>query len=68
MANSEKLEEYRKATGKTKTFLARRLNISRPSLYKIFKNPSNATFSQTEAICSELGIRLKSEKDDIFLP
>ena len=66
--NSPKLNDYQKKSGKSKTFLARSLGVSRPTIYKIFANPSIATFGQAEKISKELGIESKDEKEEIFLP
>ena len=66
--NSLKLNDYQKKSGKSKTFLARSLGVSRPTIYKIFANPSIATYGQAEKMCEELSITAKDEKEEIFLP
>ena len=63
----EKLEEYRINSGKTKTYLARKINVSRPRLDRIFSNPKTATWSQAERLGKELSI-VKSDMGLIFLP
>ena len=68
MANSEKLEEYRKNSGKSKTYLAKKLKISRPYFYRCLKNPDLFTFSQVEILSKEMDIKSRKDKDDIFLP
>lgn len=68
MANAKKLETYRKNCGKTKTFLAKKLGITRPTLYKLMENPEICTFAQVEILSQELNISTRLEQRDIFLP
>lgn len=68
MANALLLEEKRKDSGKSKSFLAKRLNVSRPHLYKLLKNPELCTVGIANVLCDELDICKKAERDDIFLP
>lgn len=66
--NPTLLSDYQKKSGKTKTFLAKSIGVSRPTIYKIFANPSIATYGQVEKISKELNIESPDEKADIFLP
>lgn len=66
--NSKLLKDYQKKSGKTKTFLAKAIGVSRPTIYKIFANPSIATFGQAEKLSMELNIESTDEKAEIFLP
>lgn len=66
--NPTLLSDYQKKSGKTKTFLAKSIGVSRPTIYKIFANPSIATYGQAEKICTELNIESTDEKAEIFLP
>lgn len=66
--NPAKLNEFQKNSGKTKTHLAKTISVSRPTIYKIFANPSIATYGQAEMLCNELGIEAKKDREDIFLP
>lgn len=67
MNSSELLYDFWKNSGKTKTHLAKKLDVSRPRLDYIFEHPETATWSQAEVLAKELSI--KSEpKDKIFLP
>lgn len=52
-------------SGKTLTHLAKRLNITRPTLYRIIENPNTATYEQAKILADELGMT-KRETDDIF--
>lgn len=61
------LLDYFLASGKTKTFLADKINVSRPRLDAIFDNPMSATVSQADGLCKEFGIK-KNDRDFIFLP
>lgn len=66
--NSVLLGEYQKKSGKTKTHLAKAISVSRPTIYKIFANPSIATYGQAEKLSEELGIDTKEDRENIFLP
>lgn len=68
MANAQLLEEYRKGSGKTKSFLAVKMNISRPYLYRLLKHPERCTMGQAKQLCDELIIKKPSDRDEIFLP
>lgn len=50
------LEEYRKTSGKTKSFLAKRCGISRSTLFKCWKEPSEFSCRVIKILCEELGI------------
>ena len=66
--NPVKLNEFQKSSGKTKTHLAKAISVSRPTIYKIFENPSIATYGQAEKLSDELGIEANEDREDIFLP
>jgi len=66
--NAQLLEDFRKESGKTKTFLAKKLGISRPYLYKLMENPELCTYNQASILSEELEICKKTDRDTIFLP
>lgn len=68
VADAQLLEDYRKESGKTKCFLAQKMHISRPYLYKLMRNPEDCTVWQAKQLCEELNIKKKTEHDKIFLP
>ncbi len=68
MADALLLGAYVNKAGKSKTHLAKALNVSRPTLYKILDKPETCTCGQADVLCSELNIRLKAEREQIFLP
>jgi len=67
MANTQLLEDLWKNSGKSKTYIAKKANISRPRLNYIFKNPETATMQQANVIATEIGAKAV-QKADIFLP
>lgn len=68
MANALLLDNFVRDSGKSKSHLAKKLNVSRPSVYYLLKHPENCTYSQVEILCKELTIVKKSDQDEIFLP
>lgn len=62
------LNEYWIRSGKSKTHLAKKLDCTRPVIYKIFDNPSRCTYSQVDVLCKELEIEDENDKRQIFLP
>lgn len=66
MANALLLDDYLLKTGKTKTHLARKLNVSRPTIYYLLKHPERCTYEQVETLCKELEIVKKPDRNDIF--
>lgn len=66
MTSVEMLEECWKASGKTKTFLSAKLNVSRPRLDYIFAHPDTATWNQAEILSKEFDMN-KDVKKFIFL-
>lgn len=66
MADAQLLEQRRKEAKKSKTALAKALHVTRPTLYKILKNPERATFEQACIICKEISISKESEREHIF--
>jgi len=67
MANPQILEEKWKRSGKTKVFLSKKMNISRPRLDYIFEHPETATVGQADILSKEFSISA-SDKRIIFLP
>ena len=67
MANAKLLNEKFIASGKTKTHLAHKMNVSRPRLDTILESPDTATVVQADILASELNL-LSAEKKEIFLP
>lgn len=65
--SSELLNAFWKESGKTKTYLAKKIGVSRPRLDYIFEHPDTATWSQAEVLSKELSIKA-APKDNIFLP
>ena len=68
MANAALLEEKIVLSGKTKTYLAKQLNVSRAWALKLFKKPEVMTYGQAEMMRRELCISSRKEMNDIFLP
>lgn len=61
------LDNYRISSGKKKSFVSEKINVSRPRLNTILKHPETATTSQADGLCKEFGIN-KKDRDFIFLP
>lgn len=68
MANAQLLEDYRSKSGKSKTHLGKKMNISRPTVYYLLAHPENCTYEQVEILCSELDIVKRADRNEIFLP
>lgn len=67
MANPKLLEKFWKDSGKTKTFLSAKINVSRPRLDYIFLHPETATVGQADGLSKELGMKV-ADRNEIFLP
>ena len=67
MENTQYLESKISSSGKKKSYLARKLGISRQTFSKKCKNPSLFSNLQAEILCDEIGIFKNEEKDKIFL-
>lgn len=61
------LDDFWKGSGKKKTYLAEKINVSRPRLNYIFEHPDSATVGQADGLCRELNIK-KVDRDFIFIP
>ena len=61
------LEEKINCSGKKKSYLARKLGISRQTFSKKCKNPKLFSNLQAELLCEEIGVFKDEEKVKIFL-
>ena len=66
MVDTYKLEEKIKESGKTKTYLAKKLKISRVWLGAKINNKTPFNNPETEILCRELSITRLSDKESIF--
>ena len=66
MGNPLYLEEAITASGKKKSYLAKRLGVSRQTFSKRIQDPSAFTNLQTDILCDELNITKLSDKQKIF--
>ena len=66
MVDTQLLEDARLKTGKTKTYLADKLNISIQSLRLKSINKYSFTSDEVAVLCDELGITKLSDKERIF--
>ena len=66
MTNTELLEEKIQASGKKKSYLARRCNLSRAGFRNCQINRAEFKTSHIEILCEELGITTLREKDAVF--
>lgn len=67
MANATLLKQNLKASGKKKSHLAAKANVSRPRLNYILDHPETATYGQASALSSELNFD-SDTRNVIFLP
>ena len=67
LENTQYLENKINSSGKKKTYLARKLGISRQTFSKKCKNPSLFSNLKAEILCEEIGVYKNEEKDKIFL-
>lgn len=66
MVDTQSLELIIANSGKTKTYLARKLGRSIQNLNLKIKNESIFRSDEVEILCSELGITRLSDKEKIF--
>ena len=66
MVDTQNLESIIANSGKTKTYLARKLGRSIQNLNLKIKNESIFRSDEVEILCSELGITRLSDKENIF--
>ena len=66
MVDTLELERRIKESGKTKTFLAMKLGISRMWLNAKIKNKTPFNNLETDILCKELTITRLSDKEKIF--
>ena len=66
LVDTYKLEEKIKESGKTKTYLAKKLKISRVWLGAKINNKTPFNNPETEILCRELSIKRLSDKESIF--
>jgi hypothetical protein len=66
MVDTQNLESIIANSGKTKTYLARKLGRSIQNLNLKIKNESIFRSDEVEILCSELGITRLSDKEKIF--
>jgi hypothetical protein len=66
MVDTQHLETLIKESGKKKSYLADKCNITRQSLTSKIHNRSEFTVFQMNTLCGELGITDLGEKDRIF--
>ena len=66
LVDTYKLEEKIKESGKTKTYLAKKLKISRVWLGAKINNKTPFNNPETEILCRELSITRLSDKESIF--
>ena len=66
LVDTEELEKRIKESGKTKTFLAKKLNISRMWLGAKINNKTPFNNLETDILCKELSITRLSDKEKIF--
>ena len=67
MVNTELLEDKIKESGKKKSFLAKRCNLSRQGFALKCTNKQDFTATQIMVLCDELNIQSLTLKDKIFL-
>ena len=67
MKKIQYLENKIGSSGKKKSYLARKLGISRQTFSKKCKNPSLFSNLQAEILCEEIGIFDIEDKNKIFL-
>lgn len=66
MVDTMLLEDAIRASGKTKTFLSRKIGCTIQSFRRKCINKSDFTNRETDILCKELGITRLTEKDRIF--
>jgi len=66
MVNSAKLKDAIRKSGKTKSFLAKKLNISYCGFLNYVDGKADFRISHVQMLCEELGITDLKEKESIF--
>lgn len=66
MVNTALLEEKIAEVGKPKTFLAKKVGISRAGLHLKIHNNNEFTAREIMILCDELGITRLTDKEKIF--
>lgn len=66
MNNTELLKEKIKESGKSISFLAKKIGLSRAGFYNCMANKAEFKSSQVDILCRELGVRSLKEKQRIF--
>lgn len=66
MVNTQYLEELIDKSGKSKTYLAKKLGCSRTYFYSKCKNEAPITTDEANILCDELNITKLAERDKVF--
>lgn len=66
MLDVELLDQIISASGLKKSYIAERLGITRPTLYKILDGTNDITNRQIDVLCEILNITRLSDKEKIF--
>jgi hypothetical protein len=66
MTDTELLEEWIKNSGKKKSFLAKKVGLSRAGFRNCCINKAEFTTNQIKILCDELGIKKLTDKEAIF--
>lgn len=66
MVNSEMLEKKRVESGKTKTYLCKKLGIALQTYKRKCDNKSDFKLSEVDILCPELNIKTLTEREQIF--
>lgn len=66
MVNTELLEAKIKESGKSKSYLCRKLGITLQTFRRKITNKVEFVLTEVERLCLELGIKSLSEKERIF--
>jgi predicted transcriptional regulator len=66
MVDVELLDQIISASGLKKSYIAERLGITRPTLYKILDGTNYITNRQIDVLCEILNITRLSDKEKIF--
>ncbi len=66
MTNTDLLEKWIEKSGKTKSFLAEKCNLSRMGFYLKCTNTNEFMPTEINILCDELGITALRDKEAIF--
>ena len=66
MTDTKLLEEAINESGKKKSYLAKKVGVSRAGFYNIIKNRAKLNAEQIDILCYELGITSLKRKESIF--